>query len=96
MVRSSDRVSILSRAIVKRPELAAAMIEANDAHNHNAGADRVMGMLLNHLIGFQLAEETLGDREWLLLDEGPAQPGHQPVRRRVRCRPLQSRARPLP
>jgi hypothetical protein len=70
MVRSSDRVSILSRAIVKRPELAAAMIEANDAHNHDAGADRVMGMLLNHLIGFQLAEETLGDREWLLLDEG--------------------------
>jgi thymidylate kinase len=70
MVRSSDRVAILSRAVVKRPGLATAIIEANDAHNHDAGADRVMGMLLNHLIGFQLAEETLDDRDWLLLDEG--------------------------
>ena len=70
MARSSDQIATLGRAIVARPELAGFIIGANHANNPDAGPDVVMGMLLNHLIAFQLAEETMGDDDWLLLDEG--------------------------
>jgi hypothetical protein len=70
MARSSDRVAILSRAITSRPRLAAAIIASNQAHNADAHADVVLSMTLNHLISFQLAEESLGSDEWLLVDEG--------------------------
>ncbi len=71
--RSSDRVAVLSRAVAERPELAGAVIDANKAHNTSHGADMVMGMMLNHLISFRLAEEALGETDWLLLGEGLAQ-----------------------
>ncbi|MGI8822551.1 MAG: hypothetical protein ACR2JP_04500 [Acidimicrobiia bacterium] len=68
--RSSDRMAVLCRAIVAHPQLATAVIEANEAHNGDARPDLVMGMMFNHLVAFRLAEETMAPDAWLLLDEG--------------------------
>jgi len=68
--RSSDRMAVLCRAIVAHPQLATAVIEANEAHNGDARPDLVMGMMFNHLVAFRLAQETMAPDAWLLLDEG--------------------------
>lgn len=68
--RSTDRVPALVRAMTSRPQLASTIVDAHGAHNQTARADMVLGWMLNLLINYQIAEESLPATDWLLLDEG--------------------------
>jgi hypothetical protein len=72
--RSADRSLALTRFLSANPAtLETALAAQRTRQGRDRGQEQALGWLLDLMAGYQLASEHLGDRDWLIVDEGFSQ-----------------------